>query len=140
VVYGDDERVSKWVSSRVPEGGEWGGYYQAVGLENHGNLIAGVVYNSFSTANVNMHLAGEGDWLHPAFARAAFHYPFGQLKVRRVTSLVASSNRRCQRLIEALGFKYEARLERGLPDEDLLVYRLFPEDSCLARVDQHRNP
>lgn len=57
-----------------------------------------------------------------------FHYPFNELKVRRITGLVPESNMEARKFDERLGFKLETRLKNAHPDGDVLVYAMFRED------------
>lgn len=122
------DRVGEWVRQRIPEiGPSWGEWYQAIGLEEEGKLIAGVVYNLYSGADIAMHVAGEGRWLRRQFTQAAFGYPFLQLKTRRVTSYTGSRNETSIRLQMGLGFEYEGRMRHALPDDDVLIFGLLKE-------------
>lgn len=120
--------MGEWVKTRIPEiGPSWGEWYQAIGLEEDGKLIAGVVYNLYSGADIAMHVAGEGRWLRGEFTHAAFGYPFLQLKTRRVSSYTASRNETSIRLQIGLGFEYEGRMRHALPDDDVLIFGLLKE-------------
>lgn len=122
------DRVGDWVRQRIPEiGPSWGEWYQAIGLEDDGKLIAGVVYNLYSGADIAMHVAGEGRWLRREFTHAAFGYPFHQLKTRRVTSYTGSRNEKSIKLQMGLGFEYEGRMRHALPDDDVLIFGLLKE-------------
>jgi RimJ/RimL family protein N-acetyltransferase len=106
---------------------DWG-QFTAVGNVRDGALVAGVIYNHYSAANICMHVGGVGNyWLTPEFLFAAFDYPFNQLKVRRVTGLVPKKNKAARKLDEHLGFKFEGCMSHGLPDDDMLVYGLLRE-------------
>jgi RimJ/RimL family protein N-acetyltransferase len=107
---------------------EWG-EFSAIGNVRDGALVAGVIYNHYSTANICMHVGGVGKyWLTPDFLHAAFDYPFNQLKLRRVTGLVPKKNKAARTLDEHLGFTLEGCMRQGLPDDDMLVYGLLKKD------------
>lgn len=125
IVY--DDSVSQWVGERLETKFS---HCRAIGYEREGKLIAGVVYDEFNGANVNMHVAAEGtNWLARNYLRAVFGYPFNQLKVKRVTGLVASTNQRALDFDLHLGFTVEAVLKDAHPDGDLIVLVMRPE-SC----------
>lgn len=87
-------------------------------------LRACAVYTDYDLGNVSMHIASDGTrkWMTREFLRACFHYPFKELKVRRVTGLVAASNPRALRFDTHLGFRLEGRIRQGAQDgSDLLV-------------------
>lgn len=112
---------------------------KSIGLERRGELVAGVVYDYFNGANINMHVAAEGvNWLNREFLWFCFYYPFEQLKVRRVTGLIPDSNHQSKRFAESLGFELETRLQDASPTGDVLVYRMFkPQCRWLGLKGKH---
>jgi RimJ/RimL family protein N-acetyltransferase len=106
---------------------------------NQGELIAGVWYEWFNGANMNMHVAAVPGrrWMTREFLFAAFAYPFNDAGVRRVTGIVAESNHDARRFDEHLGFSLEARLKDAAPDGDLLVYRMFKDECRWLRMKPH---
>jgi RimJ/RimL family protein N-acetyltransferase len=106
----------------------------AIGLEENGKIIAGVVYDGYNGAQVCAHIAGIGKrWLTRQFLWAIFDYPFNKLKVKRITGLVCSSNLDAQRFDEHLGFKYETRIKDGSPNGDILIYGMYRQDCRFLR-------
>lgn len=113
-------------------GGQWTpGCGAAIGLEKHGRLVAGVLFDNFNGANINMHVASDGskNWMCREYLWFCFYYPFKQLGVKRITGLVAESNLAARRFDEHIGFELETSLKDAAPDGDLLVYRMTP-DKC----------
>lgn len=128
IVCDENIRVNRWVAERMGQV-SWADC-RSIGLEKDGELVAGVVYDYFNHANVCMHVAGVGKhWLNREYLWYCFYYPFEQLKVRRVTGLIAETNTDSRRFAVGLGFEYEARLQGAHPTGDLLVYRMF-KDQC----------
>lgn len=112
-----------------------GGEYRAreatgLGWQDGRRLVAGVAYTDFNGANVAMHVVAlpGARWLRRTYLWACFDYPFNQLKVSRVTGIVAAGNRAARAFDEHLGFTLEATLERAHPSGALLVYRMFREE------------
>lgn len=129
IVTGQDELVANWIFQRT--GGTWSGDGKTIGLwdTNKNCLVAGVLYDSFNGANINISIAGEGkEWLNREFLWFGFYYPFEQLNVRRMTGLVACDNKDSINWCERCGFVLEATLEKAHPSGDLYVYRLLKED------------
>ena len=92
-------------------------------------ILAGVWYEGYNGANMNMHVAGVGKrWLTREFLWYAFHYPFVECGVKRVTGLVPEMNYLARRFDEHIGFKLEATLKDAAPDGDMRVYVMFKED------------
>lgn len=124
----DPDFVGPWVQAR--SGGTYvPGISTAIGKLVEGELRGGVLYCDFNGANIFMHTAGEGNWVDRKLLWMAFDYPFNQLKVKRVSGVVAASNLQARRFDEHLGFALEATLTDAHPDGDLLLY-VMRRDSC----------
>lgn len=120
----DADRVGPWVCERA--GGTWvKGRGTAIGRLVDGELVAGVLYEDWNEANIVCHIAGEGNWATKGYLGVIFNYPFEQLKVRRITVPVCSTNLRCIALVTRMGFTIEARLSQATPDGDLLLFVMF---------------
>lgn len=107
------------------QGVSWLGVGECIGLLDDSDAILAVVcFDEYNKANVNMHVASVPGkrWLNREFLWYCFFYPFEQLKVKRITGLVAFSNMEARRFDENLGFTLEATLKDAHPDGDLLVY------------------
>jgi RimJ/RimL family protein N-acetyltransferase len=126
---GRQEEILSFV--RAVNGGDGDGKPAALGLERNGKLVAGVVYEQFNGASVNMHISAVPGrhWCNRLLLWAMFDYPFNVLKVRRVTGLICSTNADSIRFAEHIGFQHEATLKDASPNGDLLVYVLF-KDQC----------
>jgi RimJ/RimL family protein N-acetyltransferase len=137
IVYGQDDRVSAWVGERVGE--ESFGPGAAIGLEEDGNLIAGVVYNMYTEASICMHVAAKPGkrWMTRDFLFRVFAYPFLQLKCNRVTGLVRVDNIEARRFDEHLGFVQEGVIRKGATDgTDMILYGMLKEECRWLGVKQ----
>lgn len=123
------ERVAAWVSERTGTPG-WGEWYQGIGHERDGELIAGVIFNFWTPADIALHIAADpgAAWLTGEFARAIFGYPFSQLNTRRVSAFPQSKDEGARKLVESLGFSHEGTMRHAYPDDDAEVYGLLKED------------
>lgn len=131
----DKEKIGQFLL----EHDAWGGntnFYQGIGIEEDGKLIAGVVYDSYSkNARISSHCAGVGKrWLTKTFLWMMFDYPFNQLKVNVMINTVSSNNKDSMRFTEHLGFKEVARIEGGTSDGDLIIYALYKKDCKWIRT------
>jgi RimJ/RimL family protein N-acetyltransferase len=127
VVVCTDGTVARWVSARL--GVQGFSDYSEIGLTENGKLIAGVVFDYFNGASINMHVAAVGKrWMTREYLHFCFWYPFEQLKVKRINGLVPESNLAARKFDEHLGFELEARLQDAHPSGDVLVYRMFKKD------------
>lgn len=121
--------IVEWVAKQTHEYGNFGAA-QGIGLQEWDgstwNIVAGVVYNDYNGANVNMHVASDGGkrWLTRQFLWTCFDYPFNQLKVKRVTALIGEGNADAIRFNRHVGFELEARLRDAHPTGDMLVFIL----------------
>lgn len=104
---------------------------KGLGLEEDGELVAGVLYEGFNGQNVWMHVAAEpgGKWLTRAFLEICFDYPFNQMGVKRVSGYVEAKNSAARRFDEHLGFRQEAVLSGAASDGgDVILYAMRRED------------
>lgn len=130
-IYGQEDRVVPWVGHRIDED-RFGDECVAIGLEEDGDLIAGVVYNWYTGPSICMHVAAEPGrrWLNRDFLFRAFAYPFLQLECNRVTGLVRLDNLDAQRFDEHLGFVKEGIIRQGAADKtDFILYGML-RDEC----------
>lgn len=123
----DEEIVGPWVCerARVPFRP---GRFKAIGRVKDGRLIAGVLYEDTNGVNIFCHIAGEGRWANKHFLWLIFHYPFVQLGLKRITTVVDPDNEASQRFCTRLGFDLEAKLKDSHPLGDLWVFRMFKND------------
>lgn len=123
------ERLGEWARARIPGIRSWGDWYQAIGKEVNGKIVAAVIYNHYDFEHsIAMHVAAENGWFSKDFMAAVFAYPFEQLGCERVTGYVAANKRRELRFFEALGFVREGLMRKGLPDDDLVILGLLRKD------------
>lgn len=131
--------IEKFVKDRIGIDGYHFGNHTDIGLEEDGELIAGVVYSEFNGRNIFASIAAIPGrrWMTRKFLGVMFRYPFMQCKVDRVTLWIESSNMDSQRFAEHLGFEKEATLKGAARDgEDILIYVMFKED-CRFMGDQY---
>lgn len=120
--------VGPWVCERA--GGTWvPGRGTAIGLTKDGELVAGVLYEDWNGANVVCHIAGESGWARRSFLWMIFDYPFRQMKAKRITVPIASTNDRCMRFVRDLGFVHEFSLKEAHPEGDIELFVMRP-DQC----------
>jgi RimJ/RimL family protein N-acetyltransferase len=130
-IYGQEKIIVPWVGHRVDED-RFGDDCVALGLQEDGELIAGVVFNWYTGPSISMHVAAEPGrrWLNRDFLYRCFAYPFLQLKCNRVTGFVRVDNLDAQRFDEHLGFKREGVIRQGAEDKtDFILYGML-KDEC----------
>jgi RimJ/RimL family protein N-acetyltransferase len=139
IIIDQPERVMLFVARHTRE--ERYRDYSAIGLEEDGVLIAGVVYTLHTGPRgaVMMHVASDGSrrWMTHAYLAACFRYPFIQLDCRRITGLVRADNFAAQRFDEHLGFKREGVIRQGDNDgTDLILYGMLKSE-CRFLGEKH---
>lgn len=129
LIYGEENRLLPWAKDRIGINGFRRDAY-SIGLERDGDLVAVVVFDCFSDADVNMHIASDGSrhWMNKSLLVAAFAYPFIQLGMRRVTGLVPASNHKALAFDEHIGFVREGYHPHALPSGDTVSLGLLREN------------
>lgn len=129
IVYGQDSRFIPWAEEVI--GVKFRDDARTIGrVDRSGNIIAAVVFDTFSECDVNIHCASDGSrrWLTRDFLVSVFSFPFIQCGLRRITGIVASKNLDSIRFILHCGFSVEGRLHDAMPDDDVIIFGLRRAD------------
>ena len=123
MIVASKDRVGAWVAKKLfarfnPD--------EAIGLERSGQMVAGVVYESWNGASFIVHIVVDG-LMTPAYLGAIFHYPFVHCGASKIIAPIAPSNEESIKLVTKMGFTREATLSDAHPDGDLLLYTMKPE-------------
>jgi len=135
LVLDQHERVAKWVAEQTDcSDHAWAGYV-CLGMEDAtGELVAGIVLESYNGVNANVHIAGIGkNWMSKNMLLTFFIYTFNHLKLIRLTGLVAASNKTALDFDYHVGFKHEATLKDAAVDGDMEVLVMRREDCRFLR-------
>jgi hypothetical protein len=128
LIYDQPNRVAQWVFDRLPHSDD-ATAYSAIGLEHDGELIVGVLFNSFTRFDIDMTVAAKpGVLWRRKWVVPMFRYPFVQLGCQRVSARCASLNHKSASVLLHLGFKPEGCLRKALPDDDLLLFGMTREE------------
>jgi RimJ/RimL family protein N-acetyltransferase len=139
IVWDQPERVMQFVAARASENGAFE-HYAAIGLEEYGELIAGVVYDYHTGPAVFAHIASDNSrrWLTPAYLGAIFRYPFLQLGCNRITGFVRTDNEAAQHFDEHLGFVREGIVRQACRDGcDLIIYGMLKSECRFLEGKYH---
>lgn len=123
IINGD--HVGKWVAERIR--GTFHSGSVSIGLERHGVIVAGVIYEQWNGRSVVAHMAASGR-LTSAFVAAIFDYAYNVCSVQKVILPVASQNLKSGRFVRKLGFREEARIKDASPEGDIILYTLEKQD------------
>ena len=124
----DDQRVAEWVRERIPHIRETGfGPCSAFGVLQDGMLVGGVVFNNYRKFDIHMSAALDAPLTRQSL-RTLCEYVFGQLNVRRVTSITGKKNRKARKALQVIGFTLEGTARHALDGvQDACVYGLIRE-------------
>jgi RimJ/RimL family protein N-acetyltransferase len=137
IIHGQNDRVTEWVSRLVAE--DDFGPSVAIGLEEDGQLIAGVVYNLYTKSGINMHVAAVPGkrWMTRDYLYACFAYPFLSARCHRVTGLVREDNLAAQKFDEHLGFKREGLIRMGCEDgTNMILYGMLRSECRWLEINK----
>ena len=110
------------------------GEYNAIGVEQDGDIVSGVIYSDYNGANCWMHVATEVPLTRHLLA-VGFDYPFNRLGCRRLTGWVEASNTEAVKLDQHLGFEVEFVMQRAARDGgDVMIMRMFKEDCRFLKL------
>jgi hypothetical protein len=120
LIFGQDEAVAEWASSRL--GTTLVRPYVAIGVGDASGLHAAMVFNDYTGANIEITVTSDPAGWTRAAVRAAFAYPFRQVGCRRLTLRTRADHTVVLDIAARLGFQREG------------VLREFYDDGCNAVV------
>jgi RimJ/RimL family protein N-acetyltransferase len=145
VVAGANDQISRWVADRIPAMAENPNFgpSTALGVETEtGEALAGVVFYNYQPWFKNIEMAVACDtpaWLTQKIASRIMAYPFGQLKVQRVTAITPSDPKASiSRFLTRFGFKREGLIRKGLGTDDAVVWGLLESEWRWSRYNAWR--
>lgn len=130
IVLDAQERVKSFILSLgipAPEGGIYFGW------EREGQLTGGMGFRNYTEDSIEGCLALSEGRMPRHFLNLFLWYPFGQLKVKRLTFYITASNLKSINFVTKLGAYREATLPDGSADGDVYIYSLHPERCPLWR-------
>lgn len=128
LVTNQSKRFIDWVARQVGSVA-WDHAYGMGMVDDDGEILCGVVLEDYNQVNASIHVAGIGKyWLNRTFLYSVFDYTFNQLKLKRLTGLVAQGNDAALRFDMHLGFQVEAVLRDAHQDGDIYLLVMRRED------------
>lgn len=102
-------------------------------------LYGGIVYNGFTGASIQMHMAGfRKNWCNTDMLWVGFHYPFEQLGVKKLFGQVPLKNKLALKIDLKLGFRQEAIIKDVYPEGDMILLSMYKAD-CRWLAIQPKN-
>lgn len=130
LITNDRARVGAWVAERVGRETPWT-REGAIGLENNGELVAGVVIDGYvPDARASMHCAIERHGMNKMFLYACFDYAFRHLNLKVLLNPVSESNEASMRFTKHIGFTEIARIPQAWNGEENLVLFQMQRKDC----------
>jgi RimJ/RimL family protein N-acetyltransferase len=127
LVFNQNERVADYLIKK--KAGTHFNKFQSIGFEKNGELVGGVIYDSYEEGyRCAISAAGEIGWLTRRTLGYIFDYPFNQLNVKVMTASALSGNKESCRVLEGIGFKEKARISEASANGDLIIYAMYRED------------
>ena len=128
----DDPRLLDWCAAHIPcSAANWhreGAV--AIGVAQGDEIIAVMVAHGYEEAYKSVQIsmaATRPSWARRSTIQALLNYPFSQLKVDRLTTLISSENTRALRFNEGIGFVREGVMKNGCGKADRIVLGLYRE-------------
>lgn len=144
IIYDEQERMTSWAAARMNHDGfRFRDDAQAIGREIDGELVAVVVFDTFSDGDCLIHVVSDGSrrWFSRPFVIMAMAYPFQQLHKRRITALVREDNDASNALCSNFGFVLEGRMRSAAGEgQDMLLWGLLREDYFAKRWHRRTVP
>jgi len=98
-------------------------------------LLGGVIFQQFTGMSITIHVAAfDPHWINPDMLWITFHYPFEQLKVKKIFGQVPQDNSRALEFDRKLGFKIETIIRDVYPDGDMVLLSMYREDCRWLRL------
>lgn len=128
-LYGEDDRLVAWAADRIDRGC-FRDDARAIGHEKNGELVAVVVFDTFSTTGCFVHIAsGARKWMSREFGIVAMTYPFIQLALPRISCIVSTNNRMSLRFTRQFGWIEEGIMRRaGNDGEDIILFGMLRQE------------
>ena len=79
-------------------------------------LLAVGAYNRYTKSSIEITLVAKGNWCNRTILKAAFSYPFEDLKVNRISLTTREDNEKAIKLANKLGFKQEGIMREYYAD------------------------
>lgn len=130
--------VVEWVESQLQA--EYAANAVGIGWRRRGRFVAGLVFEGYNGANIFVHIAKlRGEPMPVDLIAAMFDYPFRQLGLRRISAMIADSNKQSKRFAKKLGGRLEGMLPEALPDGGTLcVFGLLRKDAGKWLTEPYR--
>lgn len=130
LVFDEKQRVGDWVARQVDQNAAWGGFY-AMGVEQDGEIVAGIVMNNYNGSNATGHFATvKFGKAFVGLMRHFFEYAFVQCKLRRITGFTPMDLPKAINFIHKIGFEDEYVMRSAARDGVDMLVTVMWADKC----------
>jgi len=146
IITDHQERLSDWLCIRAEI--KDAGVIRCIGNIRNGKIVGVVGFDNWTGSSMQIHAAGEGNWVTREFLHRVFDYVFTQCEAKVLIGLVDSGNAPLIRFNQHLGFKEEHVIADAHPSGALIVYTMRPgecrfltkEPSWARKQHPHQHP
>ena len=140
LIYGEDDTVKQWVAHLIPHMVNGFGSCTAIGYTSGDRLIAGFVYHDYHAAfgTIQLSMAAISPmWAKREVIAEVLQYPFEQLKVYKVFTVMPVDNTKAIKVNAHIGFIQEAILAHqfGRKRHATMMRMLRPDYNRLFGAD-----
>ncbi len=98
--------------------------FEVVATTRAGKPVGAVLYINYRGSSVEMACAGEDGWLTPGHLRGLFGFPFQQMGVWTVLTMVKRTNKTAREFNRRLGFTELCVIPGETKDEDAFLHSM----------------
>lgn len=103
---------------------------EGIGWARNGNIVMGVAFTNYNGASMHMHIAKmHGEVMPPTFVAAIMDYPFVQLGLKALFTLIDEGNGAARGFAEHLGATVQCVLQDASPNGNLVLYGLHKSNA-----------
>lgn len=126
LVLDQKDQIGDWVARQVGQKTTWGDF-NAFGIAENGEVIAGVVIHNCAGSNAFCHIAiSKKTKLLPLLFRCFCHYAFNICKLRRLTALLPTNKQKVIDFVKHLGFEEEFTMKDAGKTSDMKGLVMWP--------------
>lgn len=121
IISNDAQKIGMWLANKQNKK-----YYQNdsavyIAWEHNKQIKAAVMFDNYiENGSIEMHLSIDG-FGNKKLLHLAYHYPFEQLKIKKIIAKIYSSNEKCLKLALKAGFILEHTIKEAGINCDLLI-------------------
>jgi hypothetical protein len=126
IVTDRQEELGRWMEERLKRP-----YYQDgaiyIGYEVNGIIKCVSSFRGYNEVAMTVGVAVDNQRLYLPFLKFSFWYPFCQLNVKKLISIVNEGNNASVRINSHMGFVEETRIKDACKDGDVIIFSMTKE-------------